>query len=82
MEFKIHTGVALWLFVDEKYILSNAFAQREPAQHVLAIMPYVTGVNIFDVPGQLSFSYEDLAFELRIFIVPAVELTKALEFIF
>lgn len=37
--------------------------------------------NIIDVANQLSFAYQDLALELRVFVSPPTESTKAADFI-
>ena len=79
--FKVPTSVALDLLTDETYSLDDACAQQPPAQYVCAIMRYGIGCNIVDVANQLSFAYRGLAPELRVFVSPSTESTKAANFI-
>ncbi len=51
MRFKIPTGVAPWLFVDEKYTLSDVYIRQGPAYYIRAIIQYSIGANILDVPN-------------------------------
>ena len=44
-------------------------------------MQHSIGCNIVDVANQLSFAYQGLAPELRVFILPPNKLTKAVDFI-
>ena len=75
------TSVALGLLSDETYTLDDARARRPPAQYVRAIMRHGIGCNIVDVANQLSFAYRGLAPELRVFVSPPTEFTKAADFI-
>ena len=79
--FKVPTSVALGLLTDETYTLDDARARRPPAQYVRTIMRYGIGCNIVDVANQLSFAYRSLAPELRVFVSPPTESTKAADFI-
>ena len=79
--FKVSTSVALGLLNDESYSFNDAQARRTPAQYVGAIMRHGIGCNIVDIANQLSFAYRRLAPELRVFISPLTELTKAANFI-
>ena len=79
--FKVPTSVALGLLTDETYSLEDARARRPPAQYVRAIMWHGIGCNIVDVANQLSFAYRGIAPELRIFVSPPTESTRAAEFI-
>ena len=79
--FKVPTSVALGLLTDETYSLDDARARRPPAQYVRAIMRHGIGCNIVDVANQLSFAYRGLAPELRVFVSPPTESTKAADFI-
>ena len=79
--FKVPTSVALGLLTDEAYSLNNARARRPPAQYVRAIMQYCISCNIVNIANQLSFAYRGLAPELRVFISPPAESTKAADFI-
>ncbi len=79
--FKVLTSVALGLLTDETYTFDDARARRPPAQYVRAIMRHGIGCNIVDVANQLSFAYRGLAPELRIFVSPPTESTKATDFI-
>ena len=80
--FKVSTSVALGLLTDETYIFNDAWAQRPPAPYVRAIIRYNIGCNIVDIVNQLSFAYRGLAPELRVFVSPPTELTKAADFIY
>ena len=44
-------------------------------------MRHGIGCNIIDVANQLSFAYRGIAPELRLFVSPPTELTKAADFI-
>lgn len=44
-------------------------------------MRHGIGCNIVDVANQLFFAYRDIAPELRIFISPPIESTRAADFI-
>ncbi len=79
--FKVPTSVALGLLTDETYSLEDARARRPPAQYVWAIMRHGIGCNIVDVANQLSFAYRGLAPELRVFVTPPTEATRAFDFI-
>ena len=79
--FKVPTSVALGLLTDETYSLDDAQARRPPAQYVRAIMRHGIGCNIVDIANQLSFAYRGLAPELRVFVSPPTESTKAADFI-
>ncbi len=79
--FKVPTSVALRLLTDETYSVDNARAQHPPAQYVCTIMRHGIGCNIVDVANQLSFAYQGLASELRVFVSPLTESTKAADFI-
>lgn len=73
--------MALGLLTDETYSVNDARAQRSSAQYVCAIMRYGIRCNIIDVANQLSFAYRGLAPELRVFVSPPTESTKAADFI-
>ena len=79
--FKVPTSVALGLLTDETYTLDDARAWWPPAQYIRAIMQHGIGCNIVDVANQLSFAYRDLASELRVFVSPPTESTKAADLI-
>ncbi len=79
--FTIPTSIALGLLTDETYSFNNAWARRPPAQYIHAIIRHSIGCNIVDVANQLSFAYQGLAPELRVFISPPAKLTKAANFI-
>ena len=79
--FKVLTSVALDLLTDETYSLDDAHTRRPPAQYIRAIMRHGIGCNIVDVANQLSFAYRGLAPELRVFVMPPTESTKASDFI-
>ena len=76
------TSVVLGLLTDETYTFDNVRARRPPAQYVRAIMQHDIGCNIVDVANQLSFAYRGLAPELRVFVSPPTESTKAANFIY
>lgn len=44
-------------------------------------MRHGIGCNIIDVANQLSFAYRGIAPELRVFVSPPTESTKAADFI-
>lgn len=44
-------------------------------------MRHGIGCNIVDIANQLSFAYHGIAPELRIFVLPPTETTKAADFI-
>ena len=73
--------MALGLLTDETYTLNDARTRRLPAQYVRAIMRHGIRCNIVDVANQLSFAYRGLAPELRVFVSPPTESTKAADFI-
>ena len=79
--FKIPTSVAFDFLTDETYSLNDVQARRLPAQYVRAIMRHGIGCNIVDMANQLSFAYQGLAPELRVFVSPLTESTKAADFI-
>lgn len=79
--FKVPTNVTLGLLTDEIYSLDDARTRRSPAQYVRAIMRHGIGCNIVDVSNQLSFAYRGIAPELRVFVSPPTEVTKASNFI-
>ncbi len=79
--FKIPTSVALGLLTDETYSLEDAQHRRLPAQYIRAIIRYGTGCNITEVANQLSFSYRGLFPELRVFVEPLTQSTRAVDFI-
>ncbi len=79
--FKVPTSVALGLLTDETYSLDDTRARRSPAQYVCAIMRHGIGCNIVNIVNQLSFAYRSLAPELRVFVTPPTESTKASDFI-
>lgn len=79
--FKVLTTVAFDLLTDKNYSLEDARAYRPPAQYVKAIMRHGIGCNIVDVANQLSFTYRNIAPELRVFIFPPTESIRAADFI-
>lgn len=79
--FKVPTSVALGLLTDETYSLDDAQCRRPPAQYVQAIMRHGIDCNINDISNQLSFAYQGLAPELRVFVSSPTESTKAAKFI-
>ena len=79
--FKVPTSVALDLLIDETYTLDDVRTRRSPTQYVRAIMRHGIGCNIVNVANQLSFAYRCLVSELRVFISPPTESTKAADFI-
>lgn len=79
--FKVSMSMALDLFIDETYTLDNAWAQQLLAQYVRAIMQHCIRCNIVNIANQLSFAYQSLAPELRVFVSPSTEFTKAADFI-
>ena len=79
--FKVPTSVAFGLLTDETYFINDAHARRPPTQYVPAIMRHGIGCNIVDVANQLFFTYRGLAPELRVFVSPPTEVTKAADFI-
>lgn len=79
--FKIPTSIALGLLTDKTYSFNKVRARRSPAQYVHAIIRHSIGCNIVDVANQLSFTYQGLTPELRVFISPPAKLTKAANFI-
>lgn len=74
--------MALGLLTDKTYSLDDACSRRLLAQYIGAIMQYSKGCNIVDVANQLSFAYQGLAPEFRVFVAPPIESTKASDFIF
>ena len=79
--FKIPTSVALGLLTDKTYSLEDTRAHHLPAQYVRAIMRHGIGCNIVKVANQLFFAYRDIAPELRVFVSPPTESTRAADFI-
>lgn len=79
--FKIPTSIALGLLTDKTYSLEVAQRRRPPAQYVRAIMRHGIGCNIKEVANQLSFAYRGLSPELRVFVTPPTQSTKAADFI-
>ena len=79
--FKVPTSIAFGLLTNKTYSLDDARALRPLAQYVRAIMRHGIGCNIVDVANQLFFAYQGLARELRVFVSPPTESTKAVEFI-
>lgn len=75
--FTVPTSVALGLLTNKTYSLDDAQRCRPPAQYVQAIMRHGIGCNINNVSNQLSFAYQGLAPELRVFVSPPTKSTKA-----
>lgn len=68
--------------MDEMYSVDDVQAWQPPAQYVRTIMQHNIGCNIIDVANQLFFTYQGLVPELRVFVSPPIELTKATDFIY
>lgn len=79
--FKVPTSITLSLLTDESYLLKDAWARCPPAQYVRAIMCHSIGYNIVNMANQLFFAYRGTAPELRVFILPPTESTRAANFI-
>ena len=79
--FKVLTSIALGLLMDKTYLFDDVRTWRPPAQYVQAIMRHEIGCNIVDVTNQLFFAYRGIAPELRVFISPLTEATRASDFI-
>lgn len=79
--FKVPISMSLGLLIDKTYSLEDVQARCSLAQYVRAIMRHGIGCNIFDVNNQLFFAYCNIAPELRVFVLPSTESTKAAEFI-
>lgn len=69
------------LFTNKIYNFNDAQAQRPPAQYVSAIIQHNIGCNIVNVANQLSFAYQGLVLELRVFVSFSTESTKAADFL-
>ena len=79
--FKVPTSVAFGLFTNETYFLDDAQARQPLAKYVCTIIQHSIRCNIVDVANQLFFAYQGLAPELRVFMSPPTESTKAADFI-
>lgn len=73
--------MALGLLTTESYSLDDAQRHRPPAQYVRAIIRHGIGCNIIDIANQLSFAYQGLASELRVFIPSPTSATNTSDFI-
>lgn len=80
--FKVPTSVALGLLTNKTYSASDVCARQPPAQYVCAIMWHGISRNIVNFANQLFFAYKSLAPELRLFVTPLTESTKASDFIY
>lgn len=75
------TSVALSLLTNETYSFDDAQSWQPPTQYVYAIIRHGIGCNIVNIANQLSFAYRGIAPELRVFVSPPTDLTKAADFI-
>lgn len=69
------------LLTDETYFLNDAQAQQPPVQYVCAIMQHGIEYNIINIANQLSFIYQSIAPELRVFVLSLTKSIKAANFI-
>lgn len=79
--FKVPTNITLGLLTNVTYSLDNVYTWQPPVQYICTIMQHDIGCNIVNVANQLLFAYQGLAPELRVFVSPLIELTKAVDFI-
>ncbi len=79
--FKVPTNVVSGFLTSESYSLHNARQRRPPPQYVRAIIRHGIDCKIVDAANQLSFAYQKLAPELRLFISPPTNTTKVSDFI-
>lgn len=73
--------MALGLRTNEMYSFDDAQAGRSFIQYVRAIIQYGIGCNIVNVINQLSFTYQGLALELWVFVLPVTKSTNVADFI-
>lgn len=79
--FKIFTSVILGFLISKTYFLNNTCRCHLFTQYIGAIIRYGIGYNIVNISNQLSFAYQDLAYNTRIFIFTSTTMTKASNFI-
>lgn len=71
----------LGFLISESYFLDNAWRRCSPAQYIQGIIQHGIGCNIVDIANQLSFAYQNMAPELKIFLPPFDYIIKANNFI-
>lgn len=75
------TSIALEVLTNEAYSLEDTHYHQALAQYVCIIICHGLGCNIVDISNQLSFAKRGLATELRVFITPLTDTSKATDFI-
>lgn len=68
--FKIPIIVALSFLTNQTYFFDNAWACWPPVQYLCISMRHGIGCNIVNMANQLFFAYQELAPDLRDFILP------------
>ena len=79
--FKELPGVALSNLTAERYTLADARARREPASYVQAVVRHAKSADIDGVQNQLTFAYQGIVPELRVFVDPPNAATTIASFI-
>lgn len=73
--------MVLGLLTDKTYSLNNAWARQLPAQYIYVIIHYRIGYNIVDIANQLFFTYQRIAFKIRVLVILSTKAIKVLDFI-